>query len=468
MTDTTWRPDLSQFPGPKYLALTRALREAIRAGALPPGSQLPTVRDLAWDLHVTPGTVSRAYQLATQEGMLAATVGRGTFVAARAPRLGPTQSLALERDLSSEPWLVDLRSPQLPNVGQSAAFAAAMNRVGDGIGRNWDDYPSQRAEAPLRAAVVDWLADRQLGRVTADDIALTHGGQNALLLVFLCCLRGDRPVILTEDLAYPGIRHAARLARAEVVGIELDREGMVPDALEAACRRHGAQILVITPEAQNPTASRMSATRRAEIAAIARRYDLQVLEDDCYSVAESNLPSLRALAPERTWYVGSFSKSISAALRFGYVVCPQGMGEAGRLTAQHGFFALARPISDLCLELLRSGAAQELKRGVQVEFAGRLQSLVNALGAFQISWQPGLPFIWVPLPMGWRGSTFTRTAEAEGVLVRQADEYALIHGRAPHALRIAVAGAVPMARFQTAVETIATLLARPPGDMMAV
>ena len=468
MTDTTWRPDLSQFPGPKYLALTRALREAIRAGALPPGSQLPTVRDLAWDLHVTPGTVSRAYQLATQEGMLAATVGRGTFVAARAPRLGPTQSLALERDLSSEPWLVDLRSPQLPNVGQSAAFAAAMNRVGDGIGRNWADYPSQRAEAPLRAAVVDWLADRQLGRVTADDIALTHRGQNALLLVFLCCLRGDRPVILTEDLAYPGIRHAARLARAEVVGIELDREGMVPDALEAACRRHGAQILVITPEAQNPTASRMSATRRAEIAAIARRYDLQVLEDDCYSVAESNLPSLRALAPERTWYVGSFSKSISAALRFGYVVCPQGMGEAGRLTAQHGFFALARPISDLCLELLRSGAAQELKRGVQVEFAGRLQSLVNALGAFQISWQPGLPFIWVPLPMGWRGSTFTRTAEAEGVLVRQADEYALIHGRAPHALRIAVAGAVPMARFQTAVETIATLLARPPGDMMAV
>lgn len=468
MTDTTWRPDLSQFPGPKYLALTRALREAIRAGELPPGSQLPTVRDLAWDLHVTPGTVSRAYQLATQEGMLAATVGRGTFVAARAPRLGPTQSLALERDLSSEPWLVDLRSPQLPNVGQAAAFAAAMSRVGDGIGRNWDDYPSQRAEAPLRAAVVDWLADRQLGRVTADDIALTHGGQNALLLVFLCCLRGDRPVILTEDLAYPGIRHAARLARAEVVGIELDREGMVPEALEAACRRHGAQILVITPEAQNPTASRMSATRRAEIAAIARRYDLQVLEDDCYSVAESHLPSLRALAPERTWYVGSFSKSISAALRFGYVVCPQGMGEAGRLTAQHGFFALARPISDLCLELLRSGAAQELKRGVQVEFAGRLQSLVNALGAFQINWQPGLPFIWVPLPMGWRGSTFTRTAEAEGVLVRQADEYALIHGRAPHALRIAVAGAVPMARFQTAVETIATLLARPPGDMMAV
>lgn len=465
MTDTTWQPDLSQYPGPKYLALTRALREAIRAGELPPGTQLPTVRDLAWDLHVTPGTVSRAYQLATQEGLLAATVGRGTFVAARAPRLGPTQSLFLERDLKSEPWLVDMRSPQLPDVGQGAAFSAALHRIGDGLDVAWADYPSQRGEAPLRAEIVSWLSDRVLGPVTAEDVALTHGGQNGLLLVFLCCLRGDRPVILTEDLAYPGIRHAARLARAEIVGIEIDGEGMVPDALEAACRRHGAQILVLTPEAQNPTATRMGGERRARIAEIARRYDLQIIEDDCYSVAESDLPAIRAIAPERTWYVGSLSKSISAALRFGYVVCPTGMGEAGRLTAQHGFFALARPVSDLVLDLMQSGAAQELRRGVAAEFSVRLQRLVNGLGRFDVTWQPGLPFVWVRLPSGWRASTFARTAEAEGVLLRQADEYALIHGKAPHALRIAVAGAIPMPRYEAAVDKIASLLARPPSDM---
>ncbi|MFN7052121.1 MAG: aminotransferase class I/II-fold pyridoxal phosphate-dependent enzyme, partial [Gemmobacter sp.] len=238
MSVTNWQPELNLYPGPKYLALTRALREAIRAGELPPGTQLPTVRDLAWGLHVTPGTVSRAYQLATQEGLLAATVGRGTFVAARAPRLGPTQSLFQERDLQSEPWLVDLRSPQLPDVGQGAAFSQALERIGAGLDAAWLDYPSQRGEAPLREALCGFLADRLLGPVSADDIALTHGGQNALLLVFLCCLRGDRPVILTEDLAYPGIRHAAKLARAEMVGVEIDDQGMMPDALEAACRRH--------------------------------------------------------------------------------------------------------------------------------------------------------------------------------------------------------------------------------------
>ena len=239
----------------------------------------------------------------------------------------------------------------------------------------------------------------------------------------------------------------------------------INDALEAACRRHGAQILVLTPEAQNPTATRMGVERRARIAEIARRYDLQIIEDDCYSVAESDLPAIRAIAPERTWYVGSLSKSISAALRFGYVVCPTGMGEAGRLTAQHGFFALARPVSDLVLDLMQSGAAQELRRGVAAEFSVRLQRLVNGLGRFDVNWQPGLPFVWVRLPSGWRASTFARTAEAEGVLLRQADEYALIHGRAPHALRIAVAGAIPMPRYEAAVDKIASLLARPPSDM---
>jgi DNA-binding GntR family transcriptional regulator len=90
---TIWQPDLTQFEGPKYLALSHALRDAVRKGDLPEGTRLPPVRELAWQLAITPGTVARAYQIVTQEGLLEATVGRGTFVAARAPRLGPSQPL---------------------------------------------------------------------------------------------------------------------------------------------------------------------------------------------------------------------------------------------------------------------------------------------------------------------------------------------------------------------------------------
>jgi DNA-binding transcriptional MocR family regulator len=465
VTDTSWAPDLSQFPGPKYLGLSRALRDAIRGGDLPPNTQLPTVRDLAWRLHLTPGTVARAYQMATQEGLLAATVGRGTFVAAQSPRLGPTQALYTERLTGGSTGLVDLRPPQVPEVGQSQAFRAALLDMAGQTDSGWLDYTSQMGEGPLRAEIVTWMGDRILGPIGPEDVALTHGGQNAISLIFDCCLRGERPVVLIEELAYPGFRYAARAARAEVVPVEIDDQGVMPEALEAACRRHGAQVLCLTTEAQNPTTGRMPVKRRQEIAEIARRYDLQVLEDDCYSVAETTIPSLRALAPERVWLVGSVSKTISAALRFGYVICPAGMGEAGRLTAQHGFFALSRPVADLMLHLFTSGAAAAIKMQVQTEFAVRLQILVNLLGAYDLGWQQGVPFVWLRLPLGWRASTFIRMAQAQGVLVRSADEYALVHARAPNAVRIAISGSLPRGDFEAAVKTLAGLLARPPSDL---
>lgn len=466
MTDTSWSPDLTQFPGPKYLALSRALRDAIRSGDLPANSQLPTVRDLAWRLQLTPGTVARAYQLATQEGLLAATVGRGTFVAAQSPRLGPTQPLYAERITGGTTGLIDLRAPQVPDMGQGAAFRQVLLEMADSTDHGWLDYTSQTGEAALRAEVVTWMGDRILGPIGPEDVALTHGGQNAIHLIFDCCLRGERPVVLIEELAYPGFRYAARAARAEVVPVEIDEHGIVPAALEAACRRHGAQVLCLTTEAQNPTTGRMPIQRRQEIAEIARAYDLQILEDDCYSVAVSDIPSLRAQAPERVWLVGSVSKTLSAALRFGYVICPAGMGEAGRLTAQHGFFALSRPVSDLMLRLFRSGEAARIRERVQGEFALRQQILVNHLGTFDLGWQPGVPFVWLRQPLGWRASTFIRTAEARGVLVRSADEYALVHGRAPNAVRIAIAAGVPREAFEAAMRTLADLLARPPSDLL--
>lgn len=462
--DTIWTPDLTQYPGPKYLALARALREAIRQGHLPPGAQLPTVRDLAWTLQVTPGTVSRAYQLATQEGLLGATVGRGTFVQAASPRLGPTQSLFLERP-GAQSNLVDLRSPILPDVGQAEAFSKTLHALAGQTGPAWIDYTSQSDEAELRAEVLKWLDDRDLGGVRADDIALTHGGQSAVGIVLNCCLRGERPVVLLEELAYPGFRYAVRLARAEAVAVELDEEGIRPEALEAACQRHGPQLLCLTPDAQNPSAGRMSLERRKEIVSIARKYDLQIVEDDCYSAAEHALPTLRALAPERTWHIGSLSKTVSAALRFGWVVCPEGMGEAGRLTAQHEFFALSRPVSDMCLHLFRSGAAQEIHTRVQAEIGARVGVLTEWLEGADLVTQPGLAFCWLRLPQGWRASAFVRAAEDAGVLVRAADQYALTHGRAPHAVRLAMAGNVPRERVAAAAEALAMLLPRPPTDM---
>jgi DNA-binding transcriptional MocR family regulator len=458
---TKWRPDLTQYDGPKYLALTRALREAIRDGILPTDTQLPTVRDLAWDLKITPGTVARAYSMATQEGLLAAVVGRGTFVAASTPQMGPQKALYTKREGSATSGPIDLRPPLLPDVGQTQAFAAALHAVGQKQGLDWLDYTTQVSEAPLRAAVADWVADRDLGAYGPDDIALTNGGQNALLSIMLCCLRGDRPVVLVEELGFAGFRYAARLARAEAVPLELDDQGVTPDSLEAACRRHRPQILCLTPEAQNPTTVRMGAARREQILAIARHHDLQIIEDGCYSTMQRDLPALRALAPERVWHVGSFSKTLTAALRFGFVICPTNMGEAGRLTVQHSCFALSLAVSEMVLHLLQSGEAARLRALVQVETEHRVQLMAERLGPYGLQWQSGLLITWLPLPSGWRASNFTREAAAEGVLVRPADEFALVSGRAPNAVRVAIAGHLPLDRLEQACDVLGRLLERP-------
>lgn len=464
---TIWAPDLAQFDGPKYLALADALRAAIRSGTLTEGDRLPPVRELAWTLGITPGTVARAYQIATQEGLLEAAVGRGTYVAASAPNFGPTVPLISDRPAENlrAAAPVDLRSPQLPDVGQTAALAAILRDMAGQVTQDWLVYPGLRRDRPLRAAFAEFLSDRALGPIGADDLALAHGGQNAIGIVLQCCLRGDRPQILCEELAYPGFRHAARLNRAEVVPVAIDGWGMRADALDAACRRSGARIVCLTTEAQNPTTVRMPAERRDDILRVARRHDLQIIEDDCYSIVPSRDPALRALAPERCWYVTSLSKSISAGLRFGAIVCPAGRGESARLAAQHSYFGLARPVTEIAGRLLASGQAQALRGQVQEVMSARLAQTVAALDGFDVAWREGLSFVWLRLPQGWRGSTFARECEGAGVLIRSADEYALVDGHAPNAVRIALSGSESDGRYGAALATLARLLANPPGEL---
>ncbi|HQU67761.1 MAG TPA: PLP-dependent aminotransferase family protein [Albidovulum sp.] len=469
--DTRWQPDLTEFGGPKYLALAHVLRNDIRSGELAQGTRLPPVRDLAWKLGVTPGTVSRAYQMVTQEGLLDAAVGRGTFVASARPRFGANLPLISEpkhfarRPSSGEISMIDLRSPQLPEVGQTAAVRAVLAEMAGREDLDLLGYQGLRRDSVVRDALVRWLDERDLGAITGDDIVLTQGGQAAIMLALQCCLKGSRPHVMCEELAYPGFRHAARLNRADVVPVALDGEGLSAEALDAACRHSGARIVLVTTEAQNPTTVRMPLERRLEIVKVARRHDLQIIEDDCYSVGKGNLPSLRSLAPERSWHVTSISKSFAAGLRFGCIVCPTDLGEAGRLAAQNSYFGMPRPIIDIVEALLLSGEADRLRAEIQAVFDSRLELMLNALGSFDLSWQRGLAFVWLRLPQGWRASTFAREAEANGVVIRSADEYALVDGRAPNAVRMALVGDVPEPDFVAALNRLARLLRNPPGDL---
>src|ERR1700739_2082634 len=121
---TNWMPDLSGRDGPRYRAIAEALAEDVRRGRLAAGTQLPTQRELAWKLHVTIGTVSRAYAEAERRGLIAGEVGRGTYVrhsAGVAPVM-PGDILGETQD----PDFIDLTINRPSAAGEEAAIAAAV------------------------------------------------------------------------------------------------------------------------------------------------------------------------------------------------------------------------------------------------------------------------------------------------------------------------------------------------------
>nr|WP_309502223.1 PLP-dependent aminotransferase family protein [uncultured Roseovarius sp.] len=462
MTDTIWTPDFTRKSDPKYIVLIQYIREAIRSGRLTPGTRMPPVRELAWKLGITPGTVARAYKLATDEGLVEAAVGRGTFVTgAPQPVVAPPEPLIN----FTQSGLLDFRAARVPEVGQSRAIRAVLQQLGQMQDAPYLDYPTSQTDLAARQQVVGWIGQDRAGRLTPDDIVLGLGAQNTVMMVLQACLHGPSPVVLTESLAYPGVRHAARLLRAQLIGVEIDEEGLRPDRLEEALRRHGGQVLLLSPHAHSPTTARMGLERRQRIADIAERYQLQIIEDDCHVINRPDMPSFRAICPERGWFVSSLTKSVSAALRFGFAACPADQAPVARQVAQSTFYGLPQPMLDLCAELIRSGEAERIRAQVEAEIARRVRIAVNILGQWDIHWRTDIPFLWLRLPQGWRGSTFAMACEAEGMRIKPADEFAPPDGVAPHAVRLTLNAVADVAALEDGLRRIADLLARPPVNV---
>ncbi|WP_299784723.1 PLP-dependent aminotransferase family protein [uncultured Marivita sp.] len=467
MSDTISPDQIASLPqnhrGPKYRRVADAIQSAIRAGDLSVGDRLPPVRELAWSLGITPGTVARAYTLLTDAGHAVAEVGRGTFVAGRQPR-----AKATAREYVSIPFQdgkLSLASPQLPDLGQVALLQEAFARVGQVAPERLLQYPTREAYRPLREAAAHWLRHIPLGRIDQSDIVLVHGAQNGLGVILQTILRGPSPTILVEELAYPGFRRAADLLRADVVGLPSDENGLIPDALEAAIRETGAQVLCTSPDVHNPTLLCTPADRRQEIADICRALDVQIIEDDCYRRIENAAPSYRILAPERTWHVASISKVLTPALRLGFAIAPRGRGAELRQTAEHGFFGLAQPLAEVAEHVLTSPETETIVAAIRDRMAAYVRVAVNALGSYDLTWQEDVPFLWLHLPQGWRAALFCRAAEARDIQIRSADEFALRDGRAPHAVRIAVNAQIPLHRFENAMHQLRDLLMHPPEQI---
>lgn len=385
-----WTPVLGDDADTVSGRLLAALRRDIGEGRLPPGTRLPPHRELAHRLGIGIGTVTAVYGEAARQGLLTATVGRGSFVADDSARSGRSDGLiGLARNLP----------PLAASQRRFATTLAKLSKRGD-IAQFLDYAPPAGHEAHRRTGA-NWLRRVSgLTDVRADRLVVTSGGQQAMTLALdTLCRPGD--TIMTEAATYFGVRSIAEAGGYRTLGLEMDDQGLLPDALDRAAAG-GARVLYTLPTLQNPTGRIMGDARRAEIVKVARARNIWIVEDDLYSAfAIDNAPApLASYAPERCFYINGTSKALAPGLRTGYLVLPddEHLDRVQRLILAR-VYAPAAMGALVASQWIEDGSADEIVAEIQAEMIVRGKMAIDRLGA-AIS-PPGdlrCPHLWLPMP----------------------------------------------------------------------
>jgi len=186
-------------------------------------------------------------------------------------------------------------------------------------------YGVSEGYAPLREAIKAMHEQEAKG----SEVIVTSGAQQAIeLSVKVFCNEGD--VIICEDPSFIGSLNAFRSHGAVLVGVEYQSDGMNMEKLENALKNTANVKMIYTiPNFQNPTGKTMSASKRAELYGLAKKYNVVILEDNPYGdlrYSGEHVPSIKSMdADGLVIYCGSFSKTISPGLRVGYVIFPSAM-----------------------------------------------------------------------------------------------------------------------------------------------
>ena len=447
----SWTPTLTDREGPVYLRIVAALAADIESGRLVRGQQLPTHRELAKSLGIDLTTVTRAYTEARHRGLTQTRAGQGTFV---------VECLSFPRRSSYQAPDVDLSMILPPQPLDSdlegrltRGLAAIQREVGFSALLTYRDPRTCQAECNIAA---EWLRSR-IADARGDRLVICPGTQNAIFNL-LETLTSPGDVVLTEALTYPGIRAAAGYAGVRLVGVSMDEDGVVPAALEEACRRHAPKAVYLVPTIHNPTTATMPLSRRQEVAEILRRNDVLLLEDDAYGALEPEAVPLASLIPERAYFMASLSKCIAPGLRVSFVLTPDHASKELLAAALRASVQMPMPLTvALVARWLQDGSANAIIGAVRAEAAARQKLAASALARHSYYAHPNGHHIWVPLPGDWTSTEFASHVQGQGLAVVTSEPFA-VDGVPPHAVRISLGAATSRSDLIRALNLVAAAL----------
>lgn len=459
----SWLPSHLAHDAPKYLAIARALSADIRAGRLTPGTQLPPQRQLAKALGVDLTTVTRAFNEIRREGLVEGNTKRGTFVSvprtARYEPPPPDNSPVVDLSMNMPPQPADalLREAIRDGIGSVLALPHALLQL----------HYQDNAGAPAdRVAGLLFLKAR-LGPVDLERLVVTSGSQAALFAV-VSSLAEPGDVVAAPEVTYPGLRSVAARCGVRLVPVRSDEKGLIPDDFERQCLEARPRALYCVPTLDNPTTATLSRERREALAAIARRYDVAIIEDDAYgALPEAAPPPLASLAPERSWHIATLSKCATPALRIAYVVAPNLAG-ALRVTAQTRVTNLMAPplMAGLATAWIKDGTLSRLTASIRRENRARQAIAATALQGFSFRTDPDAHHLWLNLPKAWTEADFSLDARKAGLAIVGSEAFAV--GTPPAALRISLGAASNREVLRQGLNTLAAILSVPPRGVPGI
>lgn len=451
-----WRPAIRKGASPLYLAIADVLAADIQSGVLVAGDRLPPQRSLADALDIDFTTVGRAYAEARRRGLIEGRVGQGTYV--RAGRMDAEVG-------ASAGGIVDMAMnlpPRFDDAGLSARLWAAIGEVEAGGGMDLLLRYQEAGGAMIdRAAGAAWLHPR-MSVPRLDSLLIAPGAQGALLSLLTLLGKPGQPVAV-EQLSYPGFRSLAAHLSIPLVPVAMDCEGLLPDAFEAACKRDEIRLLYCTPTLHNPTTATMTLERRQAVIATARKYGVQIIEDDAYGkLAGDAPPPLAALASDIVYHVAGLSKCLSPALRLAYVVAPDARAAVRLAGAIRATTSMASPLSSaIATNWIESGLADEALSAIRVETEARRTIATTLLGPYGLISAHHAFHAWLPLGPDWTRGELAARLRTAGIGVVTSDAFAV--GHPPEAVRIGLGAAATRERLKNSLELIADLTGQPPA-----
>jgi DNA-binding transcriptional MocR family regulator len=452
---TNWTPDLSSYRGPRYLAIAAALAQDISTGRLPVGARVPTHRELAYQLGLTVGTISRAYAEATARGLIDGEIGRGTFVRER-PSKGFGNAASEMVTLGGVDF--GLNYPPMSTT-ETEAFRSTLREVAgmEGIEPLLGYTPHGGLERHRRA-ISKWFQGQGIPADPAHTI-VTSGAQNGMMLAFTAILEPGG-VVLVDRFTFPGMISLAAMLKLRLIVVDMDDDGVVPESLEAACRQHDARAYYAVPTMHNPTCATIPAERRREIARIALKQDLLIVEDDIYRFLDPSAPDpLVALAPENVIFLSSASKQLAPGLRIGGLIAPERLMGRIENVIRTSTWMPAPPMAEVLSCWIEDGTAARLEEGKRQVLGARQSILNQMLGEHAITSHPHGMHAWLRLPEGREAREVAHEAAALGVAISPGDLFAVGRGPGRGHVRICIGNPPSNDAVQHGLEILRDLLA---------